>query len=476
MKPLILTVPISPGEDDCACASQAARLVLSQADDPLFEQDCACAGRAAWPGLHLSQADAGRAYQQTGGVFTAALPGGYTLAFSPLAPGGPAALNPAAWQRWQAFARPQPAGQPGDADLLAHALIHPQGRPAALAFDQRETLTAWLHLTTACNLGCPYCYAPRSPATMPLETGRRALEGLFAEAAGGGYQRVKLKFAGGEPTLCFELVQALHAHARRLSAESGLALVAVLLSNGTRLGPPQAAWLAANGVRLMVSLDGVGAAHDAQRPQRQGGGSFEQVAAAIDGLLLPAGVRPAISMTLTRLNVHAAPELARWAVVERGLPLSFNFYRRPPGQAADLSAAPDELIAALRQAYRVIEARLPAEPLLGGLLDRVQLVAHARPCGAGDGYRVITPDGSPAPCHMLIGRAGRVDNPAVDEKAACGECAFRYRCAGGCPIEAQHLAGHSAAPGPHCAVYRALLPDLLRLEGLRILKAHGVTQ
>ncbi len=49
----------------------------------------------------------------------------------------------------------------------------------------------------------------------------------------------------------------------------------------------------------------------------------------------------------------------------------------------------------------------------------------------------------------------------------------RYICAGGCPLLAQRHQGTPAAPSPYCAVYRAVLPDLLRLEGLRMMQAHS---
>ena len=69
-------------------------------------------------------------------------------------------------------------------------------------------------------------------------------------------------------------------------------------------------------------------------------------------------------------------------------------------------------------------------------------------------------------------RRGGFQNVPVDEKEGCRDCAWRYWCAGGCPLLAYRTAGRSDAPSPYCAVYKALYPDVLRLEGLRLLKWH----
>jgi uncharacterized protein len=36
----------------------------------------------------------------------------------------------------------------------------------------------------------------------------------------------------------------------------------------------------------------------------------------------------------------------------------------------------------------------------------------------------------------------------------------------------QRLTGRNDAPSPYCQVYRALLPELVRLEGIRFLRSH----
>ena len=91
---------------------------------------------------------------------------------------------------------------------------------------------AWLHVTNACNLRCTYCYLNKNDEAMSAETGRAAVDAIFRSALQHGYQSIKLKFAGGEASLNFALVWELHEYALAAAAAHGLALEAVVLSNG----------------------------------------------------------------------------------------------------------------------------------------------------------------------------------------------------------------------------------------------------
>ena len=61
-------------------------------------------------------------------------------------------------------------------------------------------------------------------------------------------------------------------------------------------------------------------------------------------------------------------------------------------------------------------------------------------------------------------------NVPVDSKEGCRDCEWRYWCAGGCSLLTFKLTGRSDVKSPNCNVYRSIYPDVLRLEGLRLLK------
>lgn len=376
--------------------------------------------------------------------------------------------------------QPDPTGQPPALDTHASHASHAGGR----------VLTAWLHVTNDCNMRCPYCYVSKSSERMEESIGRDAVRAVVSSAATHGYQGVKLKYAGGEASLNRRLVTSLHELARGLTADLGLDLSATLLSNGVALPVALVQALKAEGIRVMISLDGVGDVHDSVRPLVSGRPSFHHVKRTIDQLI-GQGHPPHLSITITGRNAMGLADVVRFAL-ERDLTFSFNFFR-DNDQAAGLPGLPFDnmlMISAVREAFAVIEESLPRWSVLGSVLDRGQLLRPRQQCcGVGQDYVVIDQRGRVAQCHMEIDRAVgdvRHDDPLllirdsaapikslpVEEKEGCRDCTWRYWCSGGCPIATFRATGRWDVKSPNCSIYKTIYPEALRLEGLRLLKYH----
>jgi uncharacterized protein len=302
---------------------------------------------------------------------------------------------------------------------------------------------------------------------------------------------VKLRYAGGEASLNWRLLTSLHAYARTLAAQHGLALDASLLSNGVRLPRPLVETLKAEHISVMISLDGVGAYHDAQRPSVNGKPSFHLVERTI-AQLIEQQLDPHLSITITNRNAAGLADAVRFAL-DRDLTFTLNFFRDNECAATftDLQYQQQQMIDALLDAFAVIEERLPPWSVLGLILDRGQLLqARQRPCGVGQDYVVIDQEGKVAKCHMEIERTiGDVfrDDPLelvrrdtttalnllVDEKEGCRDCTWRYWCSGGCSVATFRATGRYDIKSPNCGIYKAIYPQALRLEGLRLLKYAG---
>lgn len=371
---------------------------------------------------------------------------------------------------------------------VQRGILRPAKEPTRMQPGRTTTLTVWLHVTNACNLRCPYCYLHKTPDQMELAHGKMAVDAALRSAVTHNFTRLKLKYAGGEATLNMQTVLALHAYARERCDEMGLELDGVVLSNGVSLPASMIAAIKGSGLRMMISLDGVGTVHDAQRPTVRGGSSFHYVERTLDALA-KAEVIPTISITLTSRNLHGLADTVRY-VLDRELPFTLNFYRdnECAGSFADLQYEEQAIIDAMLEAFAVIEENLPRYSLLGAILDRARLdVAHDRPCGVGESYMVIDQNGQVAKCQMEIEqtltdihaqdplgviRADSImlQNPTVDEKEGCKTCQWRYWCAGGCPALTYRATGRFDVKSPNCNIYQALFPAVLRLEGLRILK------
>jgi uncharacterized protein len=365
--------------------------------------------------------------------------------------------------------------------------LHTLGQVApATPVETSLVLAAWLHITDRCNLRCDYCYTAHTAADMPSNVGRAAIDATFRSAVQHGYRGVKLKYAGGEPLLHFPLVLELHRYAQTQADRLGLVLGGVVLSNGTLLTSAMVDAMQAVGLRLMISLDGIGAQHDCQRHYADGRGSFAEVSRAIE-TTIAGGLLPEISITVSGRNAAGLAETVAW-VLERNLPFSLNLYREHCGSdcQSDLRLEDDRVIAGMLAAYKVIEGNLPNRNLLASLADRVNLSApHLRTCSAGQSYLAFDTQGRAAKCQMdmvhpvtdcyspdplAVCRASNTGlcNPVVDTKDGCRDCEWRYVCGGGCPLQAKRFGGSYYAKSPYCAIYQVLMPEVVRLETLRL--------
>jgi uncharacterized protein len=325
---------------------------------------------------------------------------------------------------------------------------------------------------------------------MDTATAFAAVDMIMRTARRQQYRRVVLKYAGGEPGLRFDLVAAVHRYACEQAHANNIHLTANILTNGTTLTPAAVQLLAELDIRVTISLDGAAATHDHLRPTVEQRGSFAAVVRGIH-TALEGGIRPDIAITVTAYNIADLPQLLRW-LLGHNLRFSLSLYRNSPQQDGWQGRANEQaIIQGLRSAYAVIRECPPTWSLLSTLLDRTDLsVPHQRTCAAGHNYLVIDHCGNIAKCQMQLAQPvatlntpdplayiraddNSLQNVPVDHKQGCCSCTWRYWCAGGCAVETFRATSRYDVPSPNCAIYRALYPDVIRLEGLRLL--HHIT-
>lgn len=473
------------------CSSRFTVLyTIGDPDSSLRDCDCACS--SGLPRTDLRTYGVDMVLQNDGRCVRVPLTPGYTLAFAP-SHSRIAVLNAAALDLLDRFRCPQSLVDLDDDErtavqhLYAAGLLQVAGQEPAPPPPPDE-LVAWLHVTNACNLRCTYCYIDKTDAAMSRETGLAAIDTVLRTAQLHGYRAVSLKYAGGEASLNLPLVTEMQRYAQEQAQTRGISVRGVVLSNGVGLTRQKLQCIRDIGLHLMISLDGPQELHDAQRPRRGGQGSFTSVIASIE-LAKELGLALTVSVTVTGASVDGLPIILAW-LLEREIHFSLNFYRECDTSASVTSLKLDEqrLITGMRAAYQVIEQRLPRYSLLGCLLDRVNLgVPHQRTCVVGENYLVIDHAGNVAKCQMEINRpvttirepdpltlmrldqAG-VQNLPVDAKTGCRDCEWKYWCAGGCAVATFRATGRYDVQSPNCAIYQALFPEVIRLEGLRLLR------
>jgi len=343
-------------------------------------------------------------------------------------------------------------------------------------------LEAWLYLTRACNLECPYCFVRRDRRSMSVDIGLQAIDQLFVIAQRREDAGVVLKYAGGEPTMNWKLIQVLHQRAQQRASESGLKLTEVLITNATLLDRVRLQYVRGENLHLSVSLDGLHGKFSQRASFRESEPNLKRALQAVD-LALEMGISLALLFTVTQANLDQIVPVVRFAL-QNHLRLNLNFYR---SHSLNDPLLPNlaELIARLQQVCQLIEGSLPSYNFMERLLDRCSLTApHQRACGAGANYLSIDVDGKVLPCHMLTGydfagialaevetpRFESFSHPSVDQREGCRECEWRYWCGGGCPIYTQNVLGRADVASPYCQVYKAILPELIRLQALQLIQ------
>src|SRR5262249_31463127 len=124
-------------------------------------------------------------------------------------------------------------------------------------------------------------------------------------------ERLNLAFLGGEPLANRSVLRAATARAATLARARGARLTFSITTNGTLLTPDDGAFFETYGFAVTVSIDGIGQAHDALRPFKGGGGSYERIIERVRPLLaVQRAMQVSARVTVTPRNL-ALPETLR---------------------------------------------------------------------------------------------------------------------------------------------------------------------
>lgn len=318
-----------------------------------------------------------------------------------------------------------------------------------------------LAVAQKCNLGCTYCYAQQgdfggAAKSMPLQTALDAVELLFRDVAPG--ERVNLSFLGGEPLINRGVIRAATERAVELARERDAAATFSITTNGTLLTEEDGAFFERHGFAVTLSIDGIGAAHDALRPFKGGDPSFARVLGSAAPLLrMQRRMQVSARVTVTPSNLSLRHTL------DGLLALGFHsvgfspMLASPTGNAEmderALSVMLDQMIACGEEfERRVLAGRRYAFTNVVNALREIHKGTHRPyPCGAGAGYMGVSADGELAACHRFVGDgAGAMGSVAaidrerqnawlaerhVHRQEPCSSCWARYLCGGGCHHE-----------------------------------------
>jgi uncharacterized protein len=322
-----------------------------------------------------------------------------------------------------------------------------------------------LAIAQKCNLGCNYCYAQQGEfgggaKSMSVEKALRAVDLLLQGAEYGG--RANLAFLGGEPLANRAGLRAATEYASRLADAAGVDVRFSITTNGTLLTPEDGDFFERHRFAVTISLDGIGSAHDRQRPFKNGAPSFAKIIARV-GPLLARQRRMQVSarVTVTPSNLDLVGTLE--GLIDLGFhSVGFAPMLSSPTRSGEMDEASLEIMLA-----RMIDCgqRFEDNVIAGMRYPFLNMVTALRelhagthrpyPCGAGAGYLGVSADGDLYACHRFVDDSGaymgsldeEIDSGRqnawlaqrhVHRQEPCRQCWARYLCGGGCHHEVIH--------------------------------------
>ena len=151
----------------------------------------------------------------------------------------------------------------------------------ALKYDLKDPSFYVTVLTTsACNFKCKYCFeeSSRDNFSMDLSTCDAALRWIKKKLLDEKHKQLTLTFYGGEPFLNEQAMEYLALNLGAWCAIRRIGFKFLIQTNGYLLTAERVERYKNLGLsEVRVSLDGVGNEHDANRPLRGGGGTFDTI-------------------------------------------------------------------------------------------------------------------------------------------------------------------------------------------------------
>lgn len=361
-------------------------------------------------------------------------------------------------------------------------------------------------VTTACNVGCVYCQANNGVSCPSLFMTREIAEKAVDIALQSPTQCLNFEFQGGEPLLNFEIIKHIVAYAE---ANKGLHEISYnVVSNLTLLTDEILDYFVEHNFGLSTSIDGPEFVHDANRPFKDGSGTFAKAATAIKKIQSK-GIRIGAIQTTTKTSLKYPREIVR-AYKELGFESIFIRPLTPLGKATrnwdQIGYSPDEFLAFYRDVMdELIQInkhegymREDHSAILLSRIDGkfVNYMELRSPCGASIGQMAYYADGDIFTCdegrmlHEMGDHTFRLGNvfassypdlisngvcktvcasSILETIPTCCDCVYQPYC-GTCPVvnyAKQNDIIEKEPRGYRCRIYSGMLDYLFKhiLEG-----------
>ena len=168
--------------------------------------------------------------------------------------------------------------------------------------------------TMGCNFDCPYCFEEHGRGKMSQEVQDDVVTLTTRMMDASNAQHLHVTWFGGEPLLATDVIESLSERLIALVEDRGGTYTSDIITNGYLLTQDVADMLGRCKVEsCQITIDGLGATHDATRHLAGGGPTFERITANLRNVRIP--FRVSIRHNVHETNFSEIDELK--AYVER---------------------------------------------------------------------------------------------------------------------------------------------------------------
>ncbi|WP_031012952.1 radical SAM/SPASM domain-containing protein [Streptomyces sp. NRRL F-5727] len=364
-----------------------------------------------------------------------------------------------------------------------------------------------VNLTNVCNLACTYCFAEGGDYGRITEAmGEHSVAWIFdfIETHAAPDQRVRFEFFGGEPLANLPVIQRICARAREITERDGTRFLHRVSTNLTLLPPGTVELFRDHRFIVSVSIDGGRQVQDANRPSKNGKGSYDRIVRNVRRLREECG--DAVTL-VARMTIATAEPTLKENVLDLWRLDLFDHFQIYPGvypvrtgttvpvalTLGDRTLSEPQggvqyinhfLQPGIVEQFKDFLAHYPklfdAGNRFKGVLEyerTVQMITEGAAalafCSGGRTYYTHSPDGSISPCHRLVGdesfdvgtgehgltRAHPEWRRTVDQHPVCGGCWARYLCGGGCRQENHVATGDLNVLNEESCRYQVMLAE-----------------
>ncbi len=368
--------------------------------------------------------------------------------------------------------------------------------------DPPQNVEVWLHITNNCNLKCRYCFVEdKRSITMSSSILKNVAESLAFTSRKYNLKRLTVKFAGGEPTLAFPVLEKFEKYIEKCMEDSATELHFSLLTNGTILNDNILSFLKKPNTGLSVSIDGYEDAHNTFRIYKKTEfGSWETIQNNL-GLLKEHNIVPYITSTISAESSHSLPHLLRW-IRQNGLKTRINLVKQPDCSWNNSKGTKDKyakVCSCFANSFNIAFKELESPRYSLEFVKQLRLSdlhfnkpTYGQICGIGFNHIVVKPNGNIVSCPMNLEDKGikpgkdllfasnksfpwtavkRMAKPNDDE---CLWCKWFPICSSGCPVTNLKINGHPFSKSPFCELYKEIIPSYIRLLAKKMIQTENI--